>query len=76
MYVFQDAIIENGEEITKLIIQGGFVFVCGNIKTMAKQVRDAIIQCLVKYGNKSNEESDKYVSDMQKEKRYLNDIWN
>ncbi|XP_046978249.1 methionine synthase reductase-like [Vanessa cardui] len=72
----QDAIIKNGEEVTKLIMEGAQVYVCGDIKNMATQVKDAIQQSIVKHGNLNEEEAENFMAIMQKEKRYLTDVWN
>ncbi|XP_026748958.1 methionine synthase reductase [Galleria mellonella] len=72
----QDILIENGEDIIKLIKDGASIFVCGDLKNMGTQVKDTIKKCIMKHDNKSAEEAEKILSDMQKEKRYLIDSWN
>ncbi|XP_034828978.1 methionine synthase reductase [Maniola hyperantus] len=71
----QDAIQQNGEELTKLLLQGAYVYICGDIKKMAPSVREAIVQCIAKYGDEANE-AEEFVENMIKEKRYILDIWN
>ncbi|XP_045769327.1 methionine synthase reductase-like isoform X2 [Maniola jurtina] len=71
----QDAIHQNGEELTKLLLQGAHVYICGDIKKMAPSVKEAIVQCIAKYGDKAND-AEQFVEDMIKEKRYILDIWN
>ncbi|KAM3957079.1 methionine synthase reductase [Aphomia sociella] len=75
MKYIQDALIENGEDVTKLIKNGSSVFICGDLKTMAAQVKETILKCLVKYDNKSQDEAERFLCDMQKEKKYLVDAW-
>ncbi|XP_072932879.1 methionine synthase reductase [Epargyreus clarus] len=72
----QDAIMENGKEVVKLLKDGAKVFVCGDLKTMATQVKDTLVNCLVKYDGNSTEEAEKNICDMQKNKSYIIDIWN
>lgn len=68
--------IKKGKELTNLIMRGAFIFVCGDVKVMATQVKEVILQCIEKYGKKTKEEAENYLINMQKEKRYLIDIWN
>ncbi|CAH0719854.1 unnamed protein product, partial [Brenthis ino] len=72
----QDAMIKKGKELTNLIMQGAYIFVCGDVKVMATQVKEVIVQFIEKYGEKTKEEAENYLINMQKEKRYLIDIWN
>ncbi|CAG9787624.1 unnamed protein product [Diatraea saccharalis] len=71
----QDALMHNGEDLVRLIERGASIFICGDLKNMAVAVKDTIINCLVKYSNKSQEESKSLLSNMQTEKKYLVDIW-
>ncbi|OWR41645.1 hypothetical protein KGM_203279 [Danaus plexippus plexippus] len=72
----QDLVKENGEEISKLLVEGARVYVCGDVKVMAKQVKEAFIQCLSKYTNTSTNDAELFILNMQKEKKFLIDIWN
>ncbi|KAJ0183465.1 hypothetical protein K1T71_001441 [Dendrolimus kikuchii] len=71
----QDALINDGQNIVKLIKDGAHIFICGDLKTMAGEVKDILVNSLVKYDGKSKEEAEKYISDMQKDNRYLIDAW-
>ncbi|KAJ2951219.1 hypothetical protein O0L34_g5615 [Tuta absoluta] len=71
----QDALMQNGEAVTKFIKKGAIVFICGDLNNMALQIKEVLVQCLVKHDNKSIEDAEKYISDMQKDKRYFVDIW-
>ncbi|XP_030021569.2 methionine synthase reductase [Manduca sexta] len=71
----QDAILQEGESIAKLLNDGAFVFVSGDVNTMAMQIKETFVKCLTTYNNKTQEEADKLISDMVKEKRYCVDAW-
>ncbi|KAI5639481.1 FAD binding domain-containing protein [Phthorimaea operculella] len=71
----QDALQQNGEAVTKFIKKGAIVFVCGDLNNMASQIKEVLLQCLVKHDKKSVEDAEKYINDMQKDKRYFVDIW-
>ncbi|XP_038213822.1 methionine synthase reductase [Zerene cesonia] len=72
----QDALIENAAELIKLIKSGAYVYICGDVKVIASQVKEVLIDSLIKYDNITTQEAEKYVNDMQKERRYITDIWN
>ncbi|XP_049872512.1 methionine synthase reductase [Pectinophora gossypiella] len=71
----QDALTQNGEELTKLIKDGASIFICGDLKNMASQVKDVLVQCLIKYDGKTKEEAEKYIFEMQKGDKYFVDTW-
>lgn len=73
---FQDAIVRNGEEVAKVLKDDALVYVCGDVKTMAAQVKDALVRCLVVFAGDTQEKAEKFICNMQKEKRYLIDSWN
>ncbi|CAG9562654.1 unnamed protein product [Danaus chrysippus] len=72
----QDLVKENGEEISKLLVEGARVYICGDVKIMANQVKEAFIECVSKYTNRSINVAELFISNMQKEKTFLIDIWN
>ncbi|XP_013141568.1 PREDICTED: methionine synthase reductase [Papilio polytes] len=72
----QDAIFSNGEEVAKLLKNGALVYVCGDVKTMAIKVKESLVKCLVNFNEFTQDEAEKFVYAMQKEKTYLIDSWN
>ncbi|XP_047025325.1 methionine synthase reductase-like [Helicoverpa zea] len=71
----QDALRNNGKEITQLIKEGASVFVCGDLKTMAAEVKEILIKCFVDHENMSLQEAQDKITEMQKEKKYVVDAW-
>jgi len=53
----------------------GYFYVCGDARTMAKDVRQTVKDTIVKYGGKTEEQAEQYLVDMQKSGRYLTDVW-
>ncbi|XP_059057230.1 methionine synthase reductase [Achroia grisella] len=72
----QDALIENGEDLIKLIEDGASIYVAGDLKNMAVQIKETIIKCFMTHDNKTEEEAKKILCAMQNEKRYIMDSWN
>lgn len=74
-FLFQDAISQNGKEVTQLIKDGAAVFICGDLKTMAAEIKEVLINCFVDYDNMTVHEAENKISEMQKDKRYVVDAW-
>ncbi|XP_050677902.1 methionine synthase reductase-like isoform X2 [Leptidea sinapis] len=72
----QDAIYAHGEEVVKLLRVGAYVYLAGDVKNIATQVKDVLIQCIAKHNNCSKDEAKEYLTNLEKNKRYLVDIWN
>lgn len=73
--ILQDSLMKNGEHLVKLINSGAVIFVCGDVKNMAAQVKETIVQCIVEHDSKTVQDAEKALSDMQTGKRYLVDTW-
>ncbi|XP_068633973.1 methionine synthase reductase [Battus philenor] len=72
----QDAILRDGDRVANVLKQGALVYVCGDVQGMAAQVKDCFVKCLIDFGNYTTEQAERFICDMQKEKRYLVDSWN
>ncbi|XP_004925494.1 methionine synthase reductase isoform X2 [Bombyx mori] len=70
----QDAVMNEGEKIAQLIKDGANIFVCGDVRTIAEQIKDVLIKCLTKYDN-CLENHEKYIVQMEKDRRYIVDAW-
>ncbi|CAK1555251.1 unnamed protein product [Leptosia nina] len=71
----QDAIIQDGAEVAKLIKEGATVYICGDVKTMVATVKDTLVKCVAKYHSITEQNAENLLSDMQKGKRLLVDLW-
>lgn len=72
----QDSIRMNSKEICDLIHEkSAYVYICGDAANMSKDVLKCLTECLAQECNLSAEDSNKYLLDMMKNKRYKQDIW-
>lgn len=71
----QHRILEEGEQVFAWLEAGAHVYVCGDANRMAKDVNDALVAVVAKYGNKSHEEAEQYVNDLRRNKRYQKDVY-
>lgn len=71
----QNLMQQQGDELWKWLEQGAAFYVCGDASRMAKDVDQALRDLIAKHGGKSAEESDDYVAEMKKNKRYQRDVY-
>jgi sulfite reductase (NADPH) flavoprotein alpha-component len=71
----QHRMLEHSKELFDWIEGGAAFYVCGDKDKMAKDVHETLIQIVEKEGQKSREEAEAYVSELQKNKRYLRDVY-
>ncbi len=71
----QDRMMENAGEIWSWLQEGGYVYVCGDAKRMAKDVDSALHKIVETAGQLSNEQAVDYVKQLKTEKRYLRDVY-
>jgi cytochrome P450/NADPH-cytochrome P450 reductase len=69
----QQAIVDEGAEVRRLLDEGGHVYVCGNANTMAPAVRAALME--VHGGSSGSTDGEAWLASMRAEQRYLEDIW-
>ncbi|MBL9205504.1 MAG: sulfite reductase subunit alpha [Opitutaceae bacterium] len=71
----QDRMREHAAELWAWIKGGGYVFVCGDAKRMAKDVDQALHGIIAGQGGMTPEQAVEYVKQMKKEKRYQRDVY-
>lgn len=71
----QDLIRHHKSGVVKLIEKGAVVYVCGDAKNMAKDVMKAFTESFQSVRHLSEQDAKERVLQLQKEKRYLQDIW-
>lgn len=71
----QDKMRENAAELWAWINDGGYFFVCGDAKRMAKDVDAALHEIIAQQGVMSPEDAVAYVKQMKKDKRYQRDVY-
>ena len=71
----QDRMRENAAELWSWIKAGGYFFVCGDAKRMAKDVDLALHEIIAQQSGMTPVEAADYVKLMKKEKRYQRDVY-
>lgn len=73
----QDELWKRGEHFTNLLVkQKGYFYICGSSGKMPVQVRLTLVEMLKKWGGFSTpKEAELYLSNMEKENRYLQETW-
>jgi NADPH-ferrihemoprotein reductase len=66
----------NKDEIWDVIgVKQGHLYVCGEAKNMAKQVKEIILETIMEKGNKTRTEAEVFFKRMESQQRYAADIW-
>ena len=71
----QDRMREKAAELWSWINNGGYFYVCGDAKRMAKDVDVALHDVIAQQGGMSPEQAADYVKQMKKDKRYQRDVY-
>ena len=71
----QHRMLEHGAEIYDWLEKGGYFYVCGDAKNMAKDVDAALHTIVETHGSKTPEEAKEYIDAFKKEKRYRKDVY-
>lgn len=71
----QDRMRENAAELWAWIKNGGYFFVCGDAKRMAKDVDAALHEIIAQQGGMDAAAAAEYVKQMKKDKRYQRDVY-
>jgi sulfite reductase (NADPH) flavoprotein alpha-component len=71
----QHKMLERGQELWKWLEEGAVFYVCGDASRMAKDVDQALRTIAQEHGTMSEDDSAAWVKTLQKEKRYLKDVY-
>ncbi|MEY4487899.1 MAG: hypothetical protein RIQ79_407 [Verrucomicrobiota bacterium] len=71
----QDKMRANAAELWAWVKNGGYFFVCGDAKRMAKDVDQALHDIIAEQGAMPIEQAQEYVKQMKKDKRYQRDVY-
>jgi len=66
---------ETGAEVWQLLQQGAHLYVCGDAKMMAKDVRNIILDICKQNGAMEDGEAETFVKKLESQKRYSADVW-
>ncbi len=71
----QSRMIEKAKELWAWLQDGASFYVCGDASRMAHDVHESLITIAQTEGGVSREAAEEYVTGLQKEKRYLRDVY-
>ena len=71
----QHKMLEKGAELWKWFQDGAVFYVCGDASRMAKDVDQALRTIAQQHGSMNEEEATIWIKALQKEKRYLKDVY-
>lgn len=71
----QDRLLENGEQVYQWLSNGAHVYICGDGARMAKDVHNALLEIVQRYGNLDSEQAEEYLSTLRSDKRYQKDVY-
>lgn len=71
----QHEVAARTDEVWDLIDREGYIYVCGNARTMAPGVRAALTDLRRAHGGGSEEEAQAWITDLREQGRFVEDIW-
>lgn len=71
----QNQLLNNGKEIWDWLQEGSHIYICGDRKKMAKDVKSALLKIFVDHGKLSEKESEDLLLQFKKEKRFQEDVY-
>ncbi|OAD72461.1 hypothetical protein PHYBLDRAFT_134296 [Phycomyces blakesleeanus NRRL 1555(-)] len=71
----QHRLEQEGEEMWGLLERGAYVYVCGDAKSMAKDVQHTFTVIAQQYGNKTEEKAAEFIKSLRSTGRYQEDVW-
>ena len=74
LYV-QHRMLQNGEVLYQWVNDGAYIYICGDMKKMAKDVKAAWLSIIETHGKMSSDEATEYFKELKNQGRYLEDVY-
>jgi sulfite reductase (NADPH) flavoprotein alpha-component len=74
-FYVQDRMREVGRELWTWLAGGANVYVCGDVKRMAKDVERALVDIVAQFGARSTDEAVSFVGELKKKGRFQQDVY-
>lgn len=71
----QHRLLAHGEEIYQWIMEGAYIYVCGDASRMAKDVEATLQEIIRIHGKKDESDARAFIKKLRIEKRYLRDVY-
>ncbi len=71
----QHRLIENQKEVFEWLSQGANIYLCGDMKQMARDVQKTLLRIFETEGGMSEEKAQEYLKMLKKEKRFQSDVY-
>ena len=71
----QHKLLQNKEEVFKWLEEGAHFYLCGDMKSMAKDVNKTLLEIIKTQGGVTAEKAEEYVKKLKREKRFQQDIY-
>ncbi|EEB11242.1 NADPH--cytochrome P450, putative [Pediculus humanus corporis] len=67
---------QNADELWEVIGENnGHLYICGDARTMARDVNDIVRKVLIDKGNMTEQQAQAYLKKMEAQKRFSSDVW-
>lgn len=71
----QHKLLENQQEIFNWLEDGAYLYLCGDMKSMAKDVNKTLLDIIKTQGGISSEKAQEYLKKLKREKRFQQDVY-
>lgn len=71
----QHKIEQQGAELWQWLLKGGYIYICGDAKYMAKDVHQSLLQLIEQHGNLGKAAAENYLETLRKNGRYQRDVY-